>query len=86
MTQYVSDGPLTCVRHPPERRRVDGTLINPPKLFLVSYSEETDQYSLEPIEWAIARVLSPDAVGRIGEKLAELRDVERAESALALTG
>jgi hypothetical protein len=69
---------LVGVRYKAETRQGNGLLAPEPRLFVLSYSEEWDQWKVERIGWDTARTLAPTDVAKIGVMMRAARDTEDA--------
>ena len=71
-------GPLVAIRYANDwkTRQKDFRLGTPPKLNIITYSYEHDQWSVKPIEWDAAQALAPDCMEKIGLSLKAARGRE----------
>jgi hypothetical protein len=65
--------PFVLVYFEPEGRNIDGKLCHPPKLFVLTYSEEYDDIKPHCIDFAAAQALHPEAMSRVHGDLHVLR-------------
>lgn len=65
-----SESPFVAAVHHPERRESNGDLRNPTRLYVACYSMQQDVTTLRPVDWLVAETLAPEALHRLGKRLA----------------
>jgi hypothetical protein len=73
MNDWVISCPLVCVKAKEEKRKADGGLFNPPKLYAVSYNDEEEEFVVERISFASAATLAPDETRKVVNWLMQQR-------------
>ena len=75
--QTFAYGNLFVVRYVAEEKSMPGGVTPSPRLFVVSYDEESDITNITPIEFKAAKALAPDQLHEIGKFLALKREEAR---------
>lgn len=73
---YIFSEPFLCVKSKHESRGVNGRLCHPPKLFVITYDEIQDAFSMTEVNWDAAKTLAPEAFSRMSDKLGRLRTLQ----------
>lgn len=75
----VTEGPFVALVAREEKRTHAGLLHNPPKLFVSAFHDEQQFFSLEPVSFAAANTLAPEAYERLGKAVDAVRNSSASE-------